>query len=91
MGQRAEVADILRALQRDNAFIDASHEDFATLLKFLGNNTYKTYRKYLPVIANSWYYFTTALSNGQTLGEEYAGILRVVLDNQIPGKTVEFV
>lgn len=87
-GQKAEVADIQRALQRDSAFVNDIQEDFAALLKLLGNNTYKTYRKYLPVIANAWYYFATSLSNRQTLGEEYAGIIRIVSGIQLPGKTV---
>lgn len=87
-GQQAAVADILRAIQRDSAFVENVQENFAALLKLLGNNTYKVYRKYLPVIANSWYYFTTSLSNRQTLGEEYAGILRVFLGNQLPGRMV---
>lgn len=87
-GQKAEVADIQRALQRDSAFVNDIQEDFAALLKLLGNNTYKTYRKYLPVIANAWYYFTTSLSNRQTLGEEYAGIIRIVSGIHLPGKTV---
>lgn len=87
-GQKAQVADVQRALQRDNAFIEEAQAHFAALLKLLGNNTYRTYRRYLPAIVNGWYYFTTALSNRQTLGEEYAGILRVVLGNQLPGKSV---
>lgn len=88
-GQKAEVADIQRALQRDTAFVEEIQQHFAALLKLLGNNTYKTHRKYLPVIAKTWYYFTTSLSNRQTLGEEYAGILRVILESRrLPGRPV---
>lgn len=87
-GQRALVVDIQRALQHDTAFAERIQEDFAALLKLLGNNAYKTYRKHLPAIANLWYYFTTTLSNRQSLGEEYSGIIRVVLGNQLPGKMV---
>lgn len=87
-GQNAEVADIQRAFQRDSAFVDEAQEDFAALLKLLGNSTYNAYRKYVPIISTSWYYLTTSLSNRQTLGEEYAGILRVASGNQLPGKLV---
>lgn len=86
--QHAEVADIQRAFQRDDAFVEEMREDFAALLKLFGNATYNAHRKYISLIANSWYYFVTSLSNRQTLGEEYAGILRVVSGNRLPSKLV---
>lgn len=88
--QKAEVADIQRAFQRDTAFIEDVQENFGGLLKLLGNSTYNAYRKYIPMIATTWYYFATSLSNRQTLGEEYAGIIRIVSDNVLPGKLVTY-
>lgn len=88
-GNKAQVADIQRAFQRDGTFLDGIQEDFGALLKLLGNSTYNSHRKFIPAIATSWYYFTTSLSNRQTLGEEYAGILRIVGENQLPGKLVK--
>lgn len=85
---KAQVADVQRAFQRDSAFVDELQEDFGALLKLLGNSTYNAYRKYIPAISTSWYYFTTSISNRQTLGEEYAGILRIVSGNKLPGKLV---
>lgn len=86
--QYAEVSDIQRSIQRDNAFVDELQEDFISILKLFGNNAYNSYRNFIPVIATSWYYFTTSVSNRQTLGEEYAGILRAVSKLQIPSKLV---
>lgn len=85
---KAQVADVQRAFQRDSAFVDELQDEFAALLKLLGNSTYNAFRKYIPAISTSWYYFTTSVSNRQTLGEEYAGILRVVSGSKIPGRLV---
>lgn len=87
---KADVADIQRSVHRDESFINELQENFTTLLKLLGNETYNSFRKFIPVLASSWYYFATSLSNRQTLGEEYAGIVRVVSGSLMPSKVVHY-
>lgn len=84
----AQVADIQRSVQRDELFILEFQDNFSALLRLFGNHTYNDLRKYVPAIASSWYYFVTSLSNRQTLGEEYSGIVRVVSSSDIPTKVV---
>lgn len=87
--QFAQVADILRSSQRDESFVLELQNTFSSILQQFGNRTFHSYRRYLPAIAESWYYFLTSLTNRQTLGEEYAGILRVISSTQLPGTLLQ--
>ncbi|KAF5294632.1 hypothetical protein FQA39_LY02764 [Lamprigera yunnana] len=86
---KAEITDVLRGAQRDELFVDSVKEDIFAILKLFGVVNYSRLRKIVPVIANTWYYYVTSLSNFQTLGEEYTGTLRFTNRNQIPGKFLQ--
>lgn len=86
----AEVADILRSSQRDETFINELNSQIHSILKLCGTNSYNKYYKYVETVTNIWYYSLTSLSNLQTLGEEYAGILRVNNDNKLVSSWVIF-
>lgn len=86
--RNAEVADIQRSFQRDELFTLELQDNFNALLRLFGNQMYNKFRKFIPAVASAWYYFVTSLSNRQTLGEEYAGIIRVVSRSDIPTKVV---
>lgn len=75
--QFAEVADILRSSQRDEAYVVELESHLNSVLRLFSNETYHSIKKILPNIAACWYFLLTSFSNRQTLGEEYAGILRV--------------
>lgn len=87
----AEVADILRSSQRDEAYVVELESHLNSILRLFSNESYHSVKKFLPNIAAAWYYTLTALSNRQTLGEEYTGILRVNSKGQvIPSRSVKF-
>lgn len=79
----AEVADILRSSQRDEAYVVELESHLNAILRLCSNETYHSVKKFLPNIAASWYYMLTSLSNRQTLGEEYTAILRVNSEGQV--------
>lgn len=87
----AKVADVLRSNQRDEEFVEGLQENVAAILKTQGFKTYSKYKKFVPFFTNFWYYYLTSASNLQTLGEEYAGILRVVDHNNITSTYVSFI
>ncbi|XP_030767764.1 peroxisome biogenesis factor 10-like [Sitophilus oryzae] len=88
---KAEIADIIRCNQRDEAFVKNLESQLHSFLKYLSSRTYHKIRLYVPVIANVWYYWLTSLSNLQTLGEEYAGTLRTTNENRIPTKLKQMI
>ncbi|XP_050305686.1 peroxisome biogenesis factor 10-like [Anthonomus grandis grandis] len=81
---QAAVADILRSNQRDQTFVSDLESQIHSFLKFLNNRTYHNVQKYVSTIANVWYYSMTTFANLQTLGEEYAGIIRLKNLQRIP-------
>lgn len=86
---KAEVVDILRCSQRDDAFVTTLKEDIFSILKLFGFVDYGRIRKIVPLLAKAWYYYFTSLNNLQTLGEEYSGTLRFTNQNKIPNKLLQ--
>lgn len=84
----AKQADIVRCAQRDELFVQQLENDFSYVLRLLGTKYLQHFRSLPAVAANLFYYGLTSASNLQTLGEEYAGILRVTSDNKMPNKLV---
>lgn len=84
----ADVTNIIQASQRDEAFVEELQEYLTSLVKCFGQNNYNQIRKLLPCLTTAWYYLMTSLSNLQTLGEEYAGLIRLGSNNKIPAKYV---
>lgn len=85
----AKVADIVRSSQRDELFIESLYQDILSICKTLSIKNFIYLRKVIPIVASSWYYFLTSFDNLQTLGEEYAGILRVDRNKNLPNKLVK--
>ncbi|KAF5298588.1 hypothetical protein FQR65_LT09683 [Abscondita terminalis] len=86
---KAEIADVLRCSQRDDAFVTSVKENIFSLIKLFGFVDYGQIRKIVPIVANTWYYYFTSLHNLQTLGEEYTGTLRFTTQNKIPSKLIQ--
>lgn len=86
----AKQADVVRCSQRDELFVQQLENDFSYILRLLDAKYVHSLRALPPVAANVFYYGFTSASKLQTLGEEYAGILRIRGDNRIPNNLVRF-
>lgn len=88
----AKQADVVRCSQRDELFVQQLENDFSYILRLLSAKYVHSLRALPPVAANVFYYGLTSTSKLQTLGEEYAGILRIggERDNRIPRNIVRF-
>ncbi|KAK3922894.1 Peroxisome biogenesis factor 10 [Frankliniella fusca] len=74
----AGTAEVLRAAQRDDLMVERiTQEACDVLLKAAGNRLWMKYHGSVPVLAKLLYSAVTTLSDIQTLGEEYTGILQV--------------
>ncbi|CAG7815748.1 unnamed protein product [Allacma fusca] len=71
-------AEILRAVQKDNIFLEKFHRDVQEVAEnLLGQRSSLQWRKWIKSLSIGSYYALTNLSGAQTLGEEYAGLLQV--------------
>lgn len=84
---KANVADVLRLVQRDEGFLRDTEENLQAFFKLIGPQYYPRLFKNVPLFANIWYYSMTSLGNLQTLGEEYTGTIRLC-NNRVPSKWV---
>lgn len=85
----AKQVDIVRCAQQDEFYIQNIQDTFSYLLSYIPGRRYNRFKKDLPLrLADTFYYLLTTASNSQTLGEEYAGILRLTSNNQLPSKLV---
>lgn len=84
----ANIADVLRLSQRDEAFLHDTEENLQAFFKLLGPRNSHKLSKNVATLASIWYYFMTSLGNLQTLGEEYSGTIRLDTGNKIPTKLV---
>ncbi|RXG51438.1 hypothetical protein Avbf_09233 [Armadillidium vulgare] len=74
----AGAAEILRATQKDNVFIDEIKSTIADILqKVFGSHFWLKYNKWVSVLCEVAYYSCTTLTLRQTLGEEYTGLLMI--------------
>ncbi|CAG0898276.1 unnamed protein product [Cyprideis torosa] len=70
------VVEVLRGTQRDNDFVSDLADDVRTLLrKTFGVQIFIKWNPYIDDCARVLYYSLTTLSDVQTLGEEYGGLL----------------
>lgn len=81
---RAGVANIIQGDQRDESFIEELQQYLISAVKCFGQRNYNRVKQYVPLAATTWYYSLTSLSNLLTLGEEYAGTIRLGQNNKIP-------
>ncbi|KAK3871391.1 hypothetical protein Pcinc_021825 [Petrolisthes cinctipes] len=76
--QQAGAAEVLRATQKDESFLDHLKSCISEIVqRVYGTRTWLTYHKHGEVLCEILYYSLTTLSLRQTLGEEYTGILQV--------------
>lgn len=85
---KANVVDVLRLSQRDEAFLRDTEENLQAFLKLIGSRNPHKISKNIPLLASLWYYFITSVGNLQTLGEEYTGTIRLDKNKKIPSKMV---
>jgi len=75
-------AEILRSTQKDETVRTQLTNDFSTnfLLKIFGPRKWLAHKKWIEASCHFLYLSVTTLSDFQTLGEEYTGIVQVVQD-----------
>lgn len=84
---RPGVIEIIRCNQRDDFIINTISNNIQSFIKLFFSHRH-TFVKSIPMFSNLWYYYLTSGNNLQTLGEEYAGLLRT--NNEvIPTKTLQ--
>ena len=77
----AGVAEILRSAQKDEVYSEELGKDISELsLEVLGPRIWLRWKAYLEATAAFAYLSATTLCDYQTLGEEYAGLLQVIID-----------
>ncbi|KAL1492239.1 hypothetical protein ABEB36_012720 [Hypothenemus hampei] len=87
----ADVTDILRCNQRDQAFVSDLEGQLHSFFKHLNTRTYLKIQKSIPFVANAWYYYMTSLKNLQTLGEEYTGTIRLINGKTTPSNQQQLI
>ena len=80
--------EILRAVQKDESYINKMHQSISSLgLEIFGPQTWIKYKSLCEPATRFLYYAVTTLSDYQTLGEEYTGLIQVVhRKNKLPSK-----
>eukprot|EP00090_Calanus_glacialis_P046307 TRINITY_DN9037_c0_g1_i1.p1 TRINITY_DN9037_c0_g1~~TRINITY_DN9037_c0_g1_i1.p1 ORF type:complete len:298 (-),score=42.45 TRINITY_DN9037_c0_g1_i1:98-991(-) len=80
--------EILRAVQKDESYINKMHQNISSLgLEIFGPQTWIKYKSLCEPATRFLYYAVTTLSDYQTLGEEYTGLIQVVhRKNKLPSK-----
>lgn len=74
----AGTAEVLRAAQRDELIVERIYQGASdALLQAAGNRVWMKYHASLPTVAKILYSAVTTLSDIQTLGEEYTGIIQI--------------
>ncbi|KAJ1531712.1 hypothetical protein ONE63_000379 [Megalurothrips usitatus] len=86
----AGTAEVLRAAQRDELMVEKIHQEASDiLLKAAGNRVWMKYHGFLPILSKLIYSTVTTLSDIQTLGEEYTGIIQINSKlKQLPSKKI---
>ena len=76
----AGVAEILRSAQKDEVYAEHLGRDVSELsLEILGPRTWLHWKAHIEATAAFAYLSVTTLCDYQTLGEEYAGLLQVII------------
>ncbi len=76
--ERAGFPEILRSTQKDQSFInDLDGQVSSVVLKILGPRSWLTWKQWIEASTRFAFYALTTLSDFQTLGEEYTGILQI--------------
>ena len=80
--------EILRSVQKDESYLNSLHQNISSLgLEIFGPQTWIKYKALCEPATRFLYYSVTTLSNLQTLGEEYTGLIQVDLGkNRLPSK-----
>ena len=80
----AGVAEILRSAQKDELYSDQLSKEISELsLEVLGPRAWLRWKAHIEATAAFAYLSTTTLCDLQTLGEEYAGLLQVIIGPEI--------
>ena len=86
--------EILRASQKDETILAQVSGDFSRdfWLKILGPKKWLQYNKWIEALTHFLYFSCTTLSDLQTPGEEYTGLVQIVPDTKprLPSKTRRF-
>ena len=89
----ASQAEILRAVQKDESFIDSLSRSVSNLcLELLGPRVWIRYKWLSEPSSRILYFLITTCSDYQTLGEEYTGIVQTdTSQRRVPSKLTRFV
>jgi len=90
--QPAGPGEILRAVQKDESYLNRIQQDVSSLgLDLFGPQIWIKYKSLSEPTVRFLYYAITTLSDFQTLGEEYTGLIQVTSRNRIPSKVTRLV
>ena len=80
--------EILRSVQKDESYMNSLHQNISSLgLEIFGPQTWIKYKSLCEPATRFLYYAVTTLSDLQTLGEEYTGLIQVNHGkNKLPSK-----
>eukprot|EP00088_Acartia_fossae_P039364 TRINITY_DN40976_c0_g1_i3.p1 TRINITY_DN40976_c0_g1~~TRINITY_DN40976_c0_g1_i3.p1 ORF type:complete len:278 (-),score=-4.38 TRINITY_DN40976_c0_g1_i3:116-949(-) len=88
---RRPIGEILRATQKDEESIDRLRSSVSSLgLDLFGARSWIHKEKWVDSYVKFGYYCLTTLSDFQTLGEEYTGLVQCTSDLQLPSKFSRF-
>jgi hypothetical protein len=78
MPSLAEIAEVLRSVQKDEWFLNRLSQD-ATVVsqQLLGLRRWLRFRDVQDAVVKAVYYGLTTVNGYQTIGEEYAGVVQV--------------
>jgi len=86
------LGEILQSSQKDELYIDKLRESVSGLvLDVAGPQRWNTKEKWIAPIVRSIYYSLTTLSDYQTLGEEYSGLVQTNAHLTLPSKLARII
>ncbi|XP_037935051.1 peroxisome biogenesis factor 10 [Teleopsis dalmanni] len=74
---RARQPEVVRSVQKDLRYTNELTEDLSDLLRLTGARNWIKYNQLCKLLAEITYHGFASVSNLQTLGEEYVGIIKV--------------
>jgi len=87
MDQRRGIGEVLRSSQKDGESLDTLRRSVTGLgIGVLGAETWIVHERWFDSFVKFIYYSLTTLSDYQTLGEEYTGIIQCTQELKLPSK-----
>jgi len=91
MDRRRGIGEVLRSSQKDGASLDTLRRSVTGVgIGVLGAETWILHERWFDSCVKFIYYALTTLSDYQTLGEEYTGIIQCTRKLKLPSKSLRF-